>query len=48
MNLAELFRHDVPLLRMWRFSESDLYCVAMKVRRTRELMQLASVKSMIR
>ena len=35
-------------MRMWRFSESDLYCVAMKMRRRPELMQLLSVKSMIR
>ena len=33
---------------MWRLSESDLYCVAMKMRRRPELMQLLSVKSMIR
>ena len=35
-------------IRMWRLSESDLYCVAMKMRRRPELMQLLSVKSMIR
>ena len=33
---------------MWRLSESDLYCVAMKMRRSPELMQLLSVKSMMR
>jgi hypothetical protein len=33
---------------MWRFSDSDLYCVAMKMRRSPELMQLLSAKSMIR
>src|SRR6516164_7739407 len=35
-------------LRMWRFSDSDLYCVAMKILRSPELMQLDSVKSTIR
>ena len=35
-------------IRMWRLSESDLYCVAMKMRRSPELMQLLSVKSMMR
>ena len=29
-------------MRMWRLSESDLYCVAMKMRRRPELMQLLS------
>ena len=33
---------------MWRLSDSDLYCVAMKMRRRPELMQLLSVKSMMR
>src|SRR5438874_6536053 len=35
-------------IRMWRLSESDLYCVAMKTRRSPELMQLLSAKSMMR
>ena len=35
-------------MRMWRFSESDLYWVAMKIRRRPELMQLLSAKSMMR
>ena len=35
-------------IRMWRLSESDLYCVAMKMRRSPELMQLLRAKSMIR
>src|SRR6185503_7010012 len=35
-------------MRMWRLSESDLYCVAMKIRRSPELMQLLSAKSMMR
>src|SRR5712692_1416709 len=35
-------------MRMWRLSESDLYCVAMKMRRSPELMQLLSAKSMMR
>ena len=35
-------------MRMWRLSESDLYCSAMKIRRRPELMQLLSVKSMMR
>ena len=35
-------------IRMWRLSDRDLYCVAMKIRRRPELMQLLSVKSMIR
>jgi len=35
-------------IRMCRLSDSDLYCVAMKIRRTPELMQLLSAKSMIR
>ncbi len=35
-------------MRMWRPSESDLYCRAMKTLRSPELMQLLSVKSMIR
>ena len=35
-------------IRMWRLSDSDLYWVAMKIRRSPELMQLLSVKSMIR
>jgi hypothetical protein len=35
-------------MRKWRLSESDLYCSAMKMRRIPELMQLLSVKSMIR
>ena len=34
--------------RMWRLSESDLYCVAMKMRRRPELMQLLRTKSMMR
>ena len=34
--------------RMCRLSESDLYCVAMKIRRSPELMQLLSGKSMMR
>src|SRR5439155_12855498 len=34
--------------RMWRLSDSDLYCVAMKIRRKPELMQLLSAKSMMR
>ena len=29
-------------IRMWRLSDSDLYCVAMKMRRSPELMQLLS------
>src|SRR5688572_17786331 len=32
-------------MRMWRLSDSDLYCVAMKMRRSPELMQLLRVKS---
>ena len=35
-------------IRMCRLSESDLYCVAMKMRRSPELMQLLSAKSMMR
>ena len=35
-------------MRMCRLRDSDLYCVAMKIRRRPELMQLLSVKSMIR
>ncbi len=35
-------------MRMCRLRDSDLYCVAMKMRRKPELMQLLSVKSMIR
>ena len=35
-------------MRRWRLSESDLYCSAMKIRRSPELMQLLSVKSMMR
>ena len=35
-------------IRMCRFSDSDLYCVAMKTRRSPELMQLLSAKSMMR
>ena len=35
-------------MRMWRPSESDLYCSAMKIFRSPELMQLLSVKSMMR
>ena len=35
-------------MRMCRLSDSDLYCVAMKMRRSPELMQLLSAKSMIR
>ena len=35
-------------MRRWRLSDSDLYCSAMKMRRSPELMQLLSVKSMIR
>ena len=35
-------------IRMCRLSDSDLYWVAMKIRRSPELMQLLSVKSMIR
>ena len=35
-------------IRMCRLSERDLYCVAMKMRRNPELMQLLSVKSMMR
>src|SRR3954466_8878618 len=34
--------------RRWRVSESDLYCSAMKMRRSPELRQLLSVKSMMR
>ena len=34
--------------RMWRLSESDLYCVAMKMWRSPELMQLLRTKSMMR
>ncbi len=34
--------------RMWRLSESDLYCVAMKMWRRPELMQLLRTKSMMR
>ena len=46
--LAELLRDTPQPIRMWRLSDSDLYCVAMKIRRRPELMQLLSVKSMIR
>src|SRR5580765_5506381 len=35
-------------MRMWRLSDSDLYCVAMKTRRKPELMQLLRTKSMMR
>ena len=35
-------------IRTCRFRESDLYCVAMKMCRSPELMQLLSVKSMMR
>src|SRR5438128_12598342 len=35
-------------MRMCRLSESDLYCVAMKIRRNPELMQLLNEKSMMR
>ena len=34
--------------RRWRLSESDLYCVAMKIRRRPEFTQLLRTKSMIR
>ena len=34
--------------RMWRLSESDLYWVAMKMRRKPELRQLLRTKSMMR
>src|ERR1041385_4017373 len=34
--------------RMCRIKSSDLYCVRMRIRRTSELIQLESVKSMIR
>ena len=34
--------------RMWRLSDSDLYWVAMKMRRRPELMQLLRGKSMMR
>ena len=33
---------------MWRLSERDLYCVAMKIRRKPALMQLLRGKSMMR
>ena len=46
--LAELLGDDAPPQRMWRLSDSDLYCVAMKMRRSPELMQLLSAKSMMR
>ena len=35
-------------MRMCRLSDSDLYCSAMKILRRPELMQLLSVKSMMR
>src|SRR5437879_13361847 len=35
-------------MRTCRLSDNDLYCVAMKMRRSPELMQLLSAKSMIR
>ena len=35
-------------MRRWRLSESDLYWSAMKIWRRPELMQLLSVKSMMR
>ncbi len=35
-------------MRRWRLSDSDLYCSAMKMCRRPELMQLLSVKSMMR
>ncbi len=35
-------------MRMWRLSESDLYCVAMKMRRSPEFRQLLRTKSMMR
>ena len=35
-------------MRTCRLSDSDLYCVAMKMRRSPELMQLLSAKSMMR
>ena len=35
-------------MRMWRLSESDLYCVTMKMRRSREFRQLLRTKSMMR
>ena len=34
--------------RMCRLSDSDLYCVAMKMWRSPELMQLLRMKSMMR
>ena len=34
--------------RIWRFSDSALYCVRMYTRRRSELMQLDSVMSMMR
>jgi hypothetical protein len=44
-NSSEMTFHPI---RTWRLSESDLYCVAMKMRLNPELMQLLSVKSMMR
>ena len=35
-------------MRICRFRDNDLYCVAMKMRRRPELMQLLSEKSMMR
>ena len=35
-------------MRIWRLRESDLYWVAMRIRRSQELMQLLSEKSMMR
>ena len=35
-------------MRMCRFSDSDLYCVAMNTRRRPELTQFERTKSMIR
>ena len=48
MNSPSSSETTVQPRRMWRLSESDLYCVAMKMWRKPELMQLLRTKSMMR
>ena len=48
MNSPSSSANTFQPMRMWRFSESDLYWVAMKMRRKPEFTQLLSVKSMMR
>ena len=48
MNSPSSSETTLQPIRMCRLSDSDLYWVAMKMRRSPELMQLLSVKSMMR